>query len=93
MKGKGLLFDWFYRHANHSDFCGFIPIFKSDFRIMISDIKILANNNFKMVRDKIKEVAPPCTPMWRKLYLSPLVKLGCFPLRTRLVFVLFIGKM
>ena len=41
-----------YRDANHSDFCGIIPVFKADFRIMILDIKILTNNDFDMVPDK-----------------------------------------
>ena len=40
------------RDANHSNFCGIIPIFKADFRITISNVKIMANNNFKMVSDK-----------------------------------------
>ena len=34
------------RYANHSDFCGIIPFFKADFRIMILDVKIPQNNNF-----------------------------------------------
>ena len=46
---------------NHSDFCGIIP---TDFCILI-----LANNDFEMLVGKIKGVAPPCTPVWRKLYL------------------------
>ena len=46
---------WNYRDGNHSDFCGIIPIFKSDFRITIPDIKIPANNDFKTVPDEIKE--------------------------------------
>ena len=71
------------RDANHSDFCGIIRIFKSDFRITISDIKIPANNDFKSVPDKIKEVAPPCTPMWRKLYLFTGSKIGLFPFKNQ----------
>ena len=55
------------RDANHSDFCGIITIFKANFRIKISDVKIPANNDFKMVPDKIKEVASACTQIWRKL--------------------------
>ena len=56
------------------------------------DVKIPANNDFKMVLDKIKEVTLPFTPLWRKLYRSLVVKRGCFPLRTGLVCLLFIGK-
>ena len=41
-----------YRDANHSDFCIIILIFKADFRIMISEVKIPANNDFNMVADK-----------------------------------------
>ena len=47
---------WFLSHgprdANHSDFCGNIPIFKADFRITILDVKIREYNNFSM--DQIK---------------------------------------
>ena len=71
------------RDANHSDFCGIVPIFKSDFHITISDIKILANNDFKMVPDKIKEVAPPCTPLCRKLYLFVCSKIWLFPFKNQ----------
>ena len=49
------------RDANLPDFCRIIPTVKSNFRITISDIKIPASNNFKMVVDEIKEVASPCT--------------------------------
>ena len=49
------------RDANHPDFCGIVPIFTSDFRIMISDIKIQANNDFNRVPDKIKGVSPSAT--------------------------------
>ena len=58
-----LIKEGFYRDANHSDFCVIIPIFKADFSITISDVKILANNDFKMVPDKIKEVTSTCTPI------------------------------
>ena len=34
------------------------PIFKADFCITISNIKITANNDFKMVPDKITWVTP-----------------------------------
>ena len=44
--------------ANHSDLCGIIPVFKYDVCITISDVKILANKDFKTVSDKIKEAAP-----------------------------------
>ena len=47
--------------ANHSKFRGIIPIFKVNFRITILDDKIPANNDFKMVPDKIKEVTSTCT--------------------------------
>ena len=54
-----------------------MPIFKSDFHVMISNIKIPENNDFKSVPDKIKEVAPPCTLMWSKLYLfTSVLQLG-----------------
>ena len=57
---------WFCRDANHnhSDFCGIIPIFRADFHITISDAKILANNDYKILQDKIKEVTSTCTPIW-----------------------------
>ena len=54
------------RDANHSDFCGIIPIFKANFRITISEVKIPANNDFTMVPDIIKEVTSTCTQIWRK---------------------------
>ena len=63
-------FDVINRDANHSDFCGIIPIFKAKFSITISEVKIPANNYFKMVPDKIKEVTSTCTPIWRKLLLG-----------------------
>ena len=44
------------RDANHSDFCGNILIFKADFRITFSNVKITANDDFKMVPDKITGV-------------------------------------
>ena len=49
------------RDANHSDFYGTIPIFKADSRIMISNVKITANKDFKMVPDKITGVTPTST--------------------------------
>ena len=49
------------RDANHSDFYGIIPIFKANFRITISNVKITTNNNFKMVPDKITWVTPTST--------------------------------
>ena len=49
------------RDANHSDFCGIIWIFKADYRITISNVKITANNDFKMVPDKITGVTPTST--------------------------------
>ena len=52
-----------HRDANYSDFCGIIPIFKADFRIMISNFKITANNNSKMVPDKITAATPTFTPV------------------------------
>ena len=69
----------FSRDANHSDFCRIISIFKSDFHIMISDIKILANNDFQLLLDKIKEVALLCRLVWKKLYLFTGSKIGMFP--------------
>ena len=33
--------------------------------LRFSDVKILANNDFKMVPDEIKEVTSTCTPIWR----------------------------
>ena len=47
-----------YRDANHSDFCGIIPIFKADFHITTSEVQIPLNNDFNMVPDKIKGVTP-----------------------------------
>ena len=52
-----------FRDANHLDFCGIMPIFKANFRIRISDVKITANNNFKMVPDKITGVTSTTTPV------------------------------
>ena len=80
----------FIRDANHLDFCRILRIFKSDFPIL--DIKIPANNDFKMVLDKIKEVAPPLNGCGENYTCSQEVKLGCFPLRTKLICALFIGK-
>ena len=40
-------------HANHSDFCRIIQIFKANFSITISNVQIAANNDFEMVPDKI----------------------------------------
>ena len=45
-------------------------IFKADFRITISDVKITANNNFNEVPDKIMGVSPTAT----LIYLSLVVK-------------------
>ena len=81
------------RDTNHSDFCGIISVFNSDFPIKISDIKIQANNNFKTMPDKIKEVAPPCTPMCRKLYLFTGSKIRLFPFKNQIgLCVTFITK-
>ena len=52
-----------YRDANHSDFCGILPIFKANFRIMILNVKIMANDKLKMVPDKITGVTPTSTPV------------------------------
>lgn len=43
-----------------------MPIFAESywFSSLISDIEIMASKDFKMVPDKIKEAAPPCTPMF-----------------------------
>ena len=71
------------RAANRSNFCRIVPIFKSDFRITNSDIKIGANKDFKTVPDKIKEVAPPCTSMWRNLYLFTGSKTGSIPFKNQ----------
>ena len=65
-----LIKEGFYRDANHSIFCIIIQIFKADFCIMISDVIILANNDFKMVPDKIKKVTSTCTPIWKNYYLG-----------------------
>ena len=40
------------RDANHFEFCGIILIFNADFHITISNVKIMANDYFKMVPDK-----------------------------------------
>ena len=48
-----------HKDANHSDFCGIILIFKADFRITILNVKITANNKFKMVQDKITVLLLP----------------------------------
>ena len=47
--------------ANHYNFCGILPIFKVNFPITISNVKITANNHFKMVPDKITGVTPTST--------------------------------
>ena len=72
------------RDANHSDFCGIIRIFKYDFCITISDLKILAKKDFEKVADKIK-VAAPISDYGIKIWL--------FPYKIQTGFVLFIGKM
>ena len=46
----------YIRDANHSNYCGIILIFKAYFRIRISNVKISANNNLKMVPNKIMRV-------------------------------------
>ena len=51
------------RDANHSDFCGIIQIFKADFRITILNVKITANNDFKMVPNKITWVTITSAPV------------------------------
>ena len=51
------------RDANHADFCEIVPIFKADFRITILNAKITANNNFKMVPDKITGLTSTSTPV------------------------------
>ena len=53
--------DGISRDANHSDFCGIMPIFKANFRFTISNVKITENNDFKMVPDKIMRVTPTST--------------------------------
>ena len=53
-------------------------ILKSDFRIMILDIRIASHNEFKMGLDKIQENAFPYTPVRRKLYLITDSKIGLF---------------
>ena len=58
-----------YRDANHSDICAIIPILKGDFCITILVVKILANNNFNTVPDKIKGVLG-----LHRFTLSPVVK-------------------
>ena len=81
------------RDANHSDLCRIIPIFKANFRSTISDIKIPANNDFKMAPDKIKEVTSTCTLIWRKLQLGDnYTPITGSKIRFRLVCALFIGK-
>ena len=57
------LFSVVSRDANHSDFCRIILIFKAGFRITILNVKITANNNFKMVPDKITGVTLTSTPV------------------------------
>ena len=49
------------RDANPSDFCGIIPIFKVHFRITILNVKITANNHFKMESIKITRITPTST--------------------------------
>ena len=85
--------DWdLNRDANHSYFCGLLPIFKANFHITISDV-IPANNNFTLVLGKIKEVTSTCTSIWRKLLLGrSLYPITCIKVRFRLVCILFIGK-
>ena len=43
----------FIMKLTFDDFCGIIPIFKANFCISISEVKIRANNDFNMVADKI----------------------------------------
>ena len=50
-----------YRDANISNFCGIVLIFKADLRIRISNVKITANNNLKMIPDKITGVTSTST--------------------------------
>ena len=40
-----------------------IPIFKANFRITNSNVKITAHNHFKMVPNKITGVTPTSTPV------------------------------
>lgn len=68
---------YWHRDANHSNFCGVIPIFKSVLRIMFSEIKIPASKDLKMLQDKIKEVAPPCTPLFTGS------EIGLFPFKKK----------
>ena len=51
------------RDANHSDFCGIIPVFKAALRITIWNVKIMANYDFKMGPDKITRVTSTSTPV------------------------------
>ena len=50
------------------NFCGIIPIFKPDFRITISSVKITANNNYKMVPNKIQTGL--CIIYWKNVNLE-----------------------
>ena len=67
----------------HFDFCGIVPIFKANFLILISAVKIPANNNFNKLPDKIKGVSLSATPF----YLITGSKI-----KYRLVCALFIEK-
>ena len=51
------------RDANHSNFSGIKQIFKAVFHITISNVKIKANNDFKMVPDKIMRVSRTSAPV------------------------------
>ena len=57
-----------------------ILIFVESYRFLglISALQLPVNKDFKTVLDKIKEVASPCTPMWRKLYLFAGSKIALF---------------
>ena len=60
------------RDANHSNFCGIIPFFKTDFRITISDIKFrkITILQAKMVPDKIRDVTLTYTSVLRTFYVA-----------------------
>ena len=65
--------------------------FQVEFSITNSEIKIMANN-FKTVLDKIKEVTPTCTLMWRKLFLFTSYKIGLFLFKNQTHLCVFYWK-
>ena len=67
-----------------------IPIFAESYRFSIQILSLgFETSKFRQIMilnrltDKVKEIAPPCTPMWRKLYLFTCCKIGLFPFKNQ----------